>query len=479
MVARRISLIFLLLMLVAVDSQHSAAVVRKYPTRLSQSPAEFFQMSNWNGVYTGVVQQAKFTEEGRYPDCRILYKVLVLEVFAGPEYRKLDLCIGAHLSVKVGQQYLIFVRFSLPFTASLDGIVSGPRFGGYSLPPNVRSLIEDHIQVFPIGPLNSSLGKFYGRSVIRIRARYVDFPEDFYLDKFAMTQSYVVGRSYPDAPPDQIEYLEVNWPHGADIDGDPTPGQIEYVMVDWHKLKEEASKRQQQEPAISSQVHELFPDSRVRALAQAAGKGKRRKLERLAAQGIDVNARGKENKTPLFWALHNNNLKGFKKLLELGADPNVLFRVGSIVHMAAEHENTGFLKAALQHGGDPNLMAEPLSKVPLFETIGLGDEDRKENRQLLLASGADINARIAYDPEKIGPFLGNTPLLLAAELPQYDVVYELLEAGADYKAKDGLGNDLSDLIAKEVGNFIPGSQTEKDLQTVIDWLSHRGVEIPE
>jgi len=47
---------------------------------------------------------------------------------------------------------------------------------------------------------------------------------------------------------------------------------------------------------------------------------------------------------------------GFKALLKLGANPNVLFDDGgTVMHWAARMDSTEFLQAALEHGGDPNL----------------------------------------------------------------------------------------------------------------------------
>ncbi len=251
------------------------------------------------------------------------------------------------------------------------------------------------------------------------------------------------------------------------------------IDFDAMKKSEEAfNKRQQQELPILMSLETMFPDRQVRALAEAAGKGKIRVVEELVAKGVDVNARGKKNATPLFWALRNSNLKGFTNLLELGADPNVVFGDSSVMHWAAQHEDIAFLKAALQYGGNPNLVAGQFSETPLFKTIGLSGNDRKENRQLLLESGSDINAKTVDDSSYM-PTGGETPVMKAAGLGRFDIVYELLESGADYKVKDDTGYDLLGLASRKIGAFVPGSPQEKDLQRVIAWLSERGVKIPE
>jgi ankyrin repeat protein len=254
--------------------------------------------------------------------------------------------------------------------------------------------------------------------------------------------------------------------------------KAEEIDFDAMKKSEEAfNKRQQQELPILMSLETMFPDRQVRALAEAAGKGKIQVIEELVAKGVDVNARGKKNATPLFWALRNSNLKGFTKLLELGADPNVVFGDGSVMHWATQHEDIAFLKATLRHGGNPNLLAGQFSETPLFETIVLVGKDRREAMRLLLASGADINARTTAEFSKMA-IGGQTPVMKAAGLGRFDIVYELLEAGADYKIKNDSGHDLAVRVGQKRGAFISGSPQEKDLQKVIAWLSERGVEIP-
>ncbi|WP_444890471.1 ankyrin repeat domain-containing protein [Microbulbifer sp. DLAB2-AA] len=252
--------------------------------------------------------------------------------------------------------------------------------------------------------------------------------------------------------------------------------EIEYDAM--NKSEEAFNKHQQKELVILMPLETMFPDRQVRALAKAAGKGKVKQVDELLAKGVDVNARGKKNTTPLFWALRNSNLNGFIKLLDAGADPNILFAGGSVMHWAAKHENADYLKAALQYGGDPNLVAGQFSETPLFETIGLIGNDRKENRQILLKSGANINAR-TIDESSYLPIGGQTPVMKAAGLGRFDIVYELLEAGADYKIKNDSGRDLASRVAQNVGAFVSGSSQERDLQKVIAWLSERGVNISQ
>src|SRR2546428_3252830 len=58
------------------------------------------------------------------------------------------------------------------------------------------------------------------------------------------------------------------------------------------------------------------------ALAKAAGRGDVKEINRLIAEGVSVNAVGKQGITPLWWALWTKNYEGFSALLDKGANPN-------------------------------------------------------------------------------------------------------------------------------------------------------------
>ena len=235
------------------------------------------------------------------------------------------------------------------------------------------------------------------------------------------------------------------------------------------------NERQGKELVIYMPLETMFPDQQVRALAEAAGDGKIKKVEELVAQGVEINSRGTKNSTPLFWALRNLNIDGFEKLLALGADPNIIFADGSVMHWAAKCEDTRFLREALSHGGNPNLVAGKTSETPLFETIGVGGSDNREAMLILLDAGANINA--VTGGEKIfGMSMGGkTPMMVAANVVRFDIVYELLNRGADYSLKDDAGRDLMSRIVAMNGRFSADSEQKKYLEQVITWLSERGV----
>ncbi len=208
----------------------------------------------------------------------------------------------------------------------------------------------------------------------------------------------------------------------------------------------------------------MFPDGSVRALAKAAGDGNIKKVEQLMNDGVSVNSKGTKDATPLFWAMRN--YKGFKKLLEVGADPNVIFGDGgSVMHWAVTAKDERILKAALEHGGNPNLRAGQSGGTPLYDALSMGIEVI----DTLLAAGADINAK---DKDE------DTPVMIAAGSGRFEIVYKLLERGAEYKITNKNGYDLAHKVASKRGLLKPDSDSAKWMAKVIEWLRAKGVEIP-
>ena len=130
------------------------------------------------------------------------------------------------------------------------------------------------------------------------------------------------------------------------------------------------------------QAKDYFEDPQVIALCHAIEADDLAEIDRLVAAGANLNAKGKDNMTPLLWAFPDRKLKRFTRLLELGADPNVAiasdlgthhgFGAGdSVTHMACATEFPSYFEAVFQHGGDPNLIKNALIKgdTPIISVI--------------------------------------------------------------------------------------------------------------
>jgi hypothetical protein len=238
------------------------------------------------------------------------------------------------------------------------------------------------------------------------------------------------------------------------------------LMDEMDRAEQKANERARHEFLIFMSLETMFPDPQVRALAKAAGEGDIARIDELVAAGVDVDARGARNATPLFWAFANAD--GFRRLLELGADPNVMYDDGgTIMHWAVNHNEDIFLKLALRFGGDPNLVG-PLSKeTPLFDAMG---PDHRSKIPILLDAGADMNFQ---------SMVGDTPMMVAAGLGQFDIVYDFLERGADFRIRNSLiDGTLMDRIAFRRRTMTPNSNLSRWMEKVIAWLAERGEEIP-
>ena len=269
----------------------------------------------------------------------------------------------------------------------------------------------------------------------------------------------------------------------------PAPPESEERMREMDAKQKEANRQASQELISRMSLRTMFPDERVRALANAAGRGRIEQIEQLVAQGIDVNARGTSGATPLYLPIRQGNVTGFKKLLELGADPNVIYEDGtSVMYFVASEDNLEFLQLALKHGADPNLVSGRRSlalekqgvymgfvgQTPIVHAI-LYNRNPIQAIDLLLKAGADINARESL-------MHGGTPLISSTSGKRYDVTLALLERGADYTIKaEGNGRTwgLLDRISRDRRLLMPDSEQMQQLVKVIEWLAERGVDIPE
>ncbi|MEO5924171.1 MAG: ankyrin repeat domain-containing protein [Bryobacteraceae bacterium] len=211
-----------------------------------------------------------------------------------------------------------------------------------------------------------------------------------------------------------------------------------------------------------------------------------------------VNQADAQRFTPLFWAVDRRNMETapnfpwmetrdplplIKKLLDAGADPNALInstprarmREGSprlvyatALMRAALAGDVELAKLLLAHGADPRIPSKD-RETTLMAASGTGfingyhrqrtPAERLELVKLLVELGEDVNAADNY---------GITPLMVAANLGDIEIVKYLLSKGADLGAHDlgkkndgAFGSSVEPLMpidyAIGVGTFVPNN----------------------
>ena len=306
----------------------------------------------------------------------------------------------------------------------------------------------------------------------------------------------------------------------------------------WKKLAEDNRKTFLEDflvalsPTGLGSPKKFFSDQKVAALAEAAEEGRLMDIDRLVTGGVDIDASEKFAEfrvTPLMWVMWagkcQRDKSGFRRLLKRGADPNRVIDptwgsdsdkesdVCETIRMymdydgwnswspigmaAADKEDSEWLEILLRHGANPNLVwrgvnhwALDAGQTAIFAAIRHGSV---KNLDLLIHAGADVNHQDNS---------GETPLLFALwELNfeehlklagnkleddkhgiQYQMIYRLLEAGADYHIEDNGGRDA-------VSEFVEAIQQTNDLKVdpksdesiwrnkVLQLLAKKGVDL--
>jgi ankyrin len=233
----------------------------------------------------------------------------------------------------------------------------------------------------------------------------------------------------------------------------------------------------------------------------------------------NVNQKDAQRFTPLFWAVDRRNMETapnfpwmvtrdpfplVKKLLDAGADPNAVInstprgrmREGSprlvyatAIMRAAFSGDIELVKLLLAHGADPHIISSD-RETTLMAACGTGfingyhrarpPAERLEVVKLLVSLGEDVNAADSY---------GITPLMVAANLGDLNVVKFLVENGADLNAHDlgkkndgQFGSSIEPLMpidyAIGVGTFVPNNAVIMHTDVVkylTDVMKERGI----
>jgi serine/threonine-protein phosphatase 6 regulatory ankyrin repeat subunit A/serine/threonine-protein phosphatase 6 regulatory ankyrin repeat subunit B len=126
-------------------------------------------------------------------------------------------------------------------------------------------------------------------------------------------------------------------------------------------------------------------------LFDAAKRGDLNKVQKLLAQGADVNAKRNDGATPLMMAAYHGRMDVCELLISKGADINSQDEDGKTALMwtASDHRHTDVCELLISRGADVN-SKDYYGQTALTWAAGNGYKDICE---LLISKGADVNAR--------------------------------------------------------------------------------------
>jgi ankyrin repeat protein len=187
-------------------------------------------------------------------------------------------------------------------------------------------------------------------------------------------------------------------------------------------------------------------------------------MQRLLAEGADVNARDKYGSTPLVKVSCKGDHEKAAMLIEKGADVNAQGPGGMTALMSASSCRVpGVVKLLLDSKADVNARDKRGMTPLIWACTGSFKDSRcrplastrisqaAEVVKLLLESGADVNSKSAT---------GKTALMGASLNAEDQLVVLILERGAEVNAKDNEGQSALNLV---MNRNVPRFQRVKEL----------------
>lgn len=234
-------------------------------------------------------------------------------------------------------------------------------------------------------------------------------------------------------------------------------------------------------------IHDRFSDPKVIELCEAIQRKDIAAIELLIKGGVGVNARGKGDVTPLFWALYAGK-EVFNLLLKNGADPNIQLSepiggdmVGefitfgggwtgeSVTLLTGEMFYPDHFISVMNHGGNPNLINKSTRDSLLYHVLATPCQNKYDRVKLLIERGADVNY--------VDEVSGTTHLVKSAISGQYDITLLLLESGADYSCVRE-GRTVAHTLALDYDEMMADKTPRGDkYREIVKWLEDKGVSV--
>jgi len=217
-----------------------------------------------------------------------------------------------------------------------------------------------------------------------------------------------------------------------------------------------------------------FYDESSMPLIEAVIANKPDEITQALKLGIDVNVLGEHKVTPLLVSFLLEKRKSYQALLESGANPNIFseasqpydfYKQASVMFASAGLDDSYYLELALAHGGDPNLHNpyKPGGNIsPVFKAVM---SSQPKNLQILIDHGANLEKDLN----------GNTVIFDTVTTRQFNMLWQLVDGGANYLHKDKDGETIVDYI--ESGRMGPGGSQWPDYFRFIKKLRAEGIDV--
>ncbi|MEO5922832.1 MAG: ankyrin repeat domain-containing protein [Bryobacteraceae bacterium] len=162
-------------------------------------------------------------------------------------------------------------------------------------------------------------------------------------------------------------------------------------------------------------------------VAEAASRGDKAAIQKLAASKADVNQAQNDGATALHWAVFRSDKEMVDMLLKAGANPKLANREGSTpMWLASVNGDAAILASLLAAGADVDEKL-PLGRTPLMAAARTGNV---EAMKVLIDKGANVNAKEDLH--------GTTPIMWAADEGHAPAIQFLIQRGADIKMRSAL-----------------------------------------
>ncbi|EEA03315.1 Ankyrin [Burkholderia sp. H160] len=181
-------------------------------------------------------------------------------------------------------------------------------------------------------------------------------------------------------------------------------------------------------------------------------------LER-ALKGLDVDARGKDNITLMWYAITRKQYGAVSTLVRMGSnvEQQVVEGLGTPLLAALRTKDDGLLRAMLDGGLSPNF--QDSDGTSLLQQVIEWKGDPFPAVKLLLSRGADINHR---------DHIGDAPITGAIIASRPDIAMYLIEHGADVNVQAVNGATLAYGVQVSINHLQPNAPQAKISNYTLD-----------